>query len=67
MFNHLDWFLRNAIKRLPFLAESECETLITGADSYSPDGRLIMNESAEVSLSISISMIMMIDPWIYLD
>lgn len=30
------------------LGESEYETFITGADSYSPDGRLILNESAEV-------------------
>jgi 4-methylaminobutanoate oxidase (formaldehyde-forming) len=45
----IDWILSNAIKRFPILAESECETLITGADSYTPDGRLIMNESAEVS------------------
>jgi hypothetical protein len=45
----LDWILSNAIKRLPILGESEYETLITGADSYTPDGQLIMNESAEVS------------------
>jgi len=32
------------------LGESEYETFITGADSYSPDGRLILNESAEVKL-----------------
>jgi hypothetical protein len=31
------------------LGESEYEKLITGADSFTPDGRLIMNESAEVS------------------
>lgn len=37
------------------LGESEYENLITGADSFTPDGRLIMNESAEVSdLSISL-------------
>lgn len=46
-----DWILSNAIKRFPLLGESECDTLITGADSYTPDGRLIMNESAEVCLS----------------
>jgi glycine/D-amino acid oxidase-like deaminating enzyme len=45
----IDWILSNAIKRLPILGESEYETLITGADSFTPDGRLIMNESAEVS------------------
>jgi len=45
----IDWILSNAIKRLPLLGESEYETLITGADSFSPDGRLILNESAEVS------------------
>jgi hypothetical protein len=47
----IDWILSNAIKRLPILGESEYETLITGADSYTPDGRLILNESAEVSHS----------------
>ncbi|CAF4125951.1 unnamed protein product [Adineta steineri] len=30
-------------------AESECETLIIGADSFTPDGRLIMKESTEVT------------------
>jgi hypothetical protein len=45
----IDWILSNAIKRLPILAESEYESLITGADSFTPDGRLIMNESAEVN------------------
>ena len=44
----IDWILNNALKRLPILGDSEYETLITGADSYTPDGRLIMNESAEV-------------------
>ncbi|CAF3889096.1 unnamed protein product [Adineta steineri] len=39
--------LSNTIKRCPILAESECETLITGADSFTLDERLIMNESAE--------------------
>ncbi|CAF0809117.1 unnamed protein product [Adineta steineri] len=29
--------------------ESECETLITGADSFTLNGRLIMNESAEIN------------------
>ncbi|CAF1138930.1 unnamed protein product [Rotaria sordida] len=42
------WILNNAIKRFPIVAESENEILITGADSFTPDGRLIMNESAEV-------------------
>jgi 4-methylaminobutanoate oxidase (formaldehyde-forming) len=45
----IDWILSNAIKRLPLLGECEYETLITGADSYTPDGQLCMNESAEVS------------------
>jgi hypothetical protein len=49
MKSSIDWILSNAIKRLPILGESEYETLITGADSYTPDGRLIMNESAEVN------------------
>ncbi|CAF0897340.1 unnamed protein product [Didymodactylos carnosus] len=40
--------LGNTIKRLSILADSDCETLITGADSFSPDGKLIMNESAEI-------------------
>lgn len=43
-----DWILNNSIKRLPMLGESEYETFITGADSYTPDGRLILNEAAEV-------------------
>ena len=47
-FIQTDWILSNAIKRLPILGDSEYETLITGAESYTPDGRLIMNESAEV-------------------
>ncbi|CAF1096291.1 unnamed protein product [Adineta steineri] len=42
-----DWILSNTIKRFSIRAESECETLITGADSFTSDGRLIMNESAE--------------------
>ncbi|CAF4164416.1 unnamed protein product [Rotaria sp. Silwood2] len=42
------WILNNAIKRFPILGESEYDTIITGADSYTPDGRLIMNESAEI-------------------
>ncbi|CAF1340887.1 unnamed protein product [Rotaria sp. Silwood1] len=42
------WILSNAIKRFPILAESDYEILITGADSFTPDGRLIMNESAEI-------------------
>ncbi|UJR10013.1 hypothetical protein I4U23_014236 [Adineta vaga] len=42
------WILSNAIKRFPIVADSEYETLITGADSFTPDGRLIMNESAEI-------------------
>ncbi|CAF3989810.1 unnamed protein product [Adineta steineri] len=42
------WILSNTMKRFPILAESECKTLITGADSFTPDGRLIMNESAEI-------------------
>ncbi|CAF1044439.1 unnamed protein product [Adineta ricciae] len=42
------WILNNALKRLPILGDSEYENLITGADSYTPDGRLIMNESAEI-------------------
>ncbi|CAF1359867.1 unnamed protein product [Rotaria sordida] len=42
------WILNNAIKRFPIVAGSEYEILITGADSFTPDGRLIMNESAEV-------------------
>ncbi|CAF1417016.1 unnamed protein product, partial [Adineta steineri] len=45
------WILSNTIKRFPILAESECETLITGADSFTPDGRLIINESAEATLA----------------
>jgi hypothetical protein len=54
LFNHIllnsliDWILSNAIKRFPILGDSDYETLITGADSFTPDGRLIMNESAEV-------------------
>jgi glycine/D-amino acid oxidase-like deaminating enzyme len=48
----LDWILSNAIKRFPILGENEYETLITGADSFTPDGRLIINESAEVRLII---------------
>lgn len=44
----IDWILSNTIKRFPIVGESEYETLITGADSFTPDGRLIMNESAEV-------------------
>jgi len=54
LFNHIllnspiDWILSNAIKRFPILGNSDYETLITGADSFTPDGRLIMNESAEV-------------------
>ncbi|CAF3730880.1 unnamed protein product [Adineta steineri] len=47
------WILSNTIKRIPILAESECETLITGADSFTPNSRLIMNESAEVSYSVA--------------
>jgi hypothetical protein len=47
-FSLIDWILSNAIKRLPILGESEYDTLITGADSFTPDGRLILNESAEV-------------------
>ena len=46
-----DWILSNTIKRFPILGESQYETLITGADSFTPDGRLIMNESAEVRSS----------------
>ncbi|CAF4276668.1 unnamed protein product [Adineta steineri] len=42
------WILSNTMKRFPILAESECETLITSANSFTPDGRLIMNESAEL-------------------
>ena len=34
------------------LGESEYDTLITGADSYTSDGCLILNESAEVDSSI---------------
>ena len=49
-FAFIDWILNNAIKRLPILDDSEYETLITGADSYTPDGQLIMNESAEVCI-----------------
>lgn len=48
----IDWILSNALKRFPILAESEYETLITGADSFTPDGRMIMNESAEVRLFV---------------
>ncbi|CAF1068233.1 unnamed protein product [Adineta steineri] len=40
--------LSNTIKRCPILAESECERFITGADSFTPDSRLIMNESVEI-------------------
>ncbi|CAF0873182.1 unnamed protein product, partial [Didymodactylos carnosus] len=40
--------LSNAIKRISILADAEHESLITGADSFTPDGRLIMNESAEI-------------------
>lgn len=40
--------MSNAIKRFPILGESDYEILITGAESFTPDGRLIMNESAEV-------------------
>ncbi|CAF0812460.1 unnamed protein product [Adineta steineri] len=29
--------------------ESECETLITGGDSFTSNGRLIMNESVEIN------------------
>jgi hypothetical protein len=47
----IDWILSNAIKRIPILGESDYDTLITGADSYTPDGCLIMNESAEVRSS----------------
>ena len=38
------------MKRFPTLNETEYENLLTGAESYTPDGRLIMNESAEVRL-----------------
>ncbi|CAF0917506.1 unnamed protein product [Adineta steineri] len=48
-----DWILSNTIKRFSILAESECETLITDADSFTSDGRLIMNESAEVSYFVA--------------
>lgn len=48
----LDWIMSNAIKRFPILGESEYEILITGAESFTPDGRLIMNESAEVCCNI---------------
>ena len=48
-----DWILSNAIKRLPILGESEYDTLITGADSFMPDGGLILNESAEVGFRLS--------------
>jgi glycine/D-amino acid oxidase-like deaminating enzyme len=44
----IDWILSNALKRFPILGESDYEALISGADSFTPDGRLIMNESAEV-------------------
>ncbi|CAF1455195.1 unnamed protein product [Adineta steineri] len=44
-----DWTLSNTIiKRFPLLPESECEPLISDADSFTPDGRLIMNQSAEI-------------------
>jgi hypothetical protein len=46
--SQIDWILSNALKRFPILSENEYETLITGADSFIPDGQLIMNESAEV-------------------
>ena len=44
--------MSNAIKRFPILGESDYEILITGAESFTPDGRLIMNESAEVCSDI---------------
>ncbi|CAF4002886.1 unnamed protein product [Adineta steineri] len=47
-WDNFHWILSNTIKRFPIQAESECETLITGADSFTSNGRLIMNESAEI-------------------
>ena len=55
LLNLSDWILSNAIKRYPALSESVFESLITGADSYTPDGRLIMNESAEVGFQYTSS------------
>ena len=46
--SQIDWILSNAIKRFPILSENEYDTLTIGADSFIPDGQLIMNESAEV-------------------
>ncbi|CAF1402338.1 unnamed protein product [Adineta steineri] len=43
-----NWILSNTIKRFPILTESEYETLIIGADSFTLDGRLILNELAEI-------------------
>lgn len=44
----VDWILSNAIQRFPFLSSAEFKALITGAESFTPDCRLITNESAEV-------------------
>jgi glycine/D-amino acid oxidase-like deaminating enzyme len=44
----LDPLLKNFIHRVPAAVDAEVEKVINGAESFTPDTRMIMGESAEV-------------------
>jgi hypothetical protein len=41
--------MKNFINRVPSSVEVEIDKVINSAESFTPDGRMIMGESAEVS------------------
>lgn len=46
----LDPLIKNFISRVPISVDAEIENVICGAESFTPDTKMIMGESAEVAV-----------------
>ncbi len=47
-FDHFEPILENAVNRLPILAEAGIQTFFNGPESFTPDDRYLLGETAEV-------------------
>ena len=46
-WEHFEPMMRNALHRIPALAEVEVRTLVNGPESFTPDGMFLLGETAE--------------------
>ena len=48
LFNHIDPLLKSFINRVPSSIDVEIDKVVNGPESFTPDSKMIMGESAEV-------------------